>query len=218
MNKYISTLGVKGDYEFTDVLGTDPDLLAMVPQPVLAVLLLFPISEASEKHRHAQAEEVDKKGQKVSEKVWYIKQTVGNACGTIGLLHAIGNNQNKVQLVEGKFFKNFFGRTATQTPAARAEALEADTEIEVAHQHTAAEAKSKVDHKINDNLHFNAWVCVDGGMYELDGRKRFPIYHGPTTQANLLRDACVAIRREFMNRDPTDMRFNMVALARKQDD
>lgn len=27
----------------------------------------------------------------VSEKVYFMKQTVGNACGTIGLLHAVGN-------------------------------------------------------------------------------------------------------------------------------
>jgi len=217
MNKYISSLGVKGDFNFSDVYGTTPDLLAMVPQPVLAVLLLFPISEASEAFRKSQAEEVEKKGQTVSPNVWYIKQTVGNACGTIGLLHAIANNQTKVQLAENKFFANFLRRTRGQTPQQKASALENDTEIEVAHEKTAKEAKSKVDHKINDNLHFNCWVCVDGGLYELDGRKRFPIYHGPTTQANLLSNACRLIRTQFMDRAPADLRFNMVALARKDD-
>jgi len=132
-------------------------------------------------------------------------------------LHAIANNQTKVQLVENKFFANFFRRTRGQTPQQKATALENDTEIEVAHQQTAKEAKSKVNHKINDNLHFNCWVCVDGGLYELDGRKRFPIYHGPTTQANLLSNACRLIRTQFMDRSPNDMRFNMVALARKDD-
>jgi ubiquitin carboxyl-terminal hydrolase L3 len=28
----------------------------------------------------------------VSPSVWYTKQTVGNACGTVGLLHTIANN------------------------------------------------------------------------------------------------------------------------------
>ena len=33
-----------------------------------------------------------------SDKVYFMKQTVGNACGTIGLLHAIGNITSKIKL------------------------------------------------------------------------------------------------------------------------
>ena len=36
---------MKPDYQFVDVFGMDPDLLAMIPQPCRAMLLLFPINE-----------------------------------------------------------------------------------------------------------------------------------------------------------------------------
>jgi hypothetical protein len=102
------------------------DLLAMVPGPVIAVLLLFPITKATEEARKAEqgehavlpwaacvlsparclaacrsdfaltfgAAEIEVKGQQVSPSLYYMKQTIGNACGTIALLHAVANNRD----------------------------------------------------------------------------------------------------------------------------
>jgi hypothetical protein len=52
----------------------------------------FPVSEASEKHRAEEFEAITKSGQVVDPSVWHTAQTVGNACGTVGLLHAVLNN------------------------------------------------------------------------------------------------------------------------------
>ena len=43
--QYIHNLGVPSEWEFCDVFGTEPELLGMVPTPVLAVMLLYPINE-----------------------------------------------------------------------------------------------------------------------------------------------------------------------------
>lgn len=49
-----------------------------------------------------QEQEVKLKNQRqdVSPDVYFIKQTIGNACGTIGLIHAVGNNQTHLDFGE----------------------------------------------------------------------------------------------------------------------
>ncbi len=42
----MKNLGVKNDdYEFVEIIGFDEELLAFIPQPVIGVLLIFPITE-----------------------------------------------------------------------------------------------------------------------------------------------------------------------------
>jgi Ubiquitin carboxyl-terminal hydrolase, family 1 len=58
---------------------------------------------------------------------------------------------------------------------------------------------------------------VDGCLYELDGRKPAPVNHGATSPDTLLQDA-VEVVSQFMARDPTELRFTIVALAPVVDD
>ena len=54
LNKFTSELGLDvSQYSFHDVFGLDQDLLAFVPQPVLAMLLLYPITKDSEAAKRA---------------------------------------------------------------------------------------------------------------------------------------------------------------------
>jgi ubiquitin carboxyl-terminal hydrolase L3 len=46
-----------------------------------------------------------------------------------------------------------------------------------------------------------------------DGRKAFPINHGPTSADTLLEDACKVVR-QFMERDPEEVKFTIVALCK----
>ncbi|XP_057350570.1 ubiquitin carboxyl-terminal hydrolase isozyme L3 isoform X5 [Manis pentadactyla] len=67
-----------------------------------------------------------------------------------------------------------------------------------------------IDEKVD--LHFIALVHVDGHLYELDGRKPFPINHGETSDETLLEDA-IEVCKKFMERDPDELRFNAIALS-----
>jgi ubiquitin carboxyl-terminal hydrolase L3 len=68
----------------------------MVPQPVLAVLLLFPCSNNYEQFKAEEEARLTKLEQNISPNVYFIKQTIHNACGMIALLHSIANNEKIV--------------------------------------------------------------------------------------------------------------------------
>ena len=58
MNSFLRKLGVPADWEINDVFGLDPELLMMLPQPVLALMLLFPITDKYEEFAREQEEKM----------------------------------------------------------------------------------------------------------------------------------------------------------------
>ena len=70
----------------------------MIPKPVKAVILLFPVSENYEKYRKEAVKRIQEKGQKVSSDVVFFRQTIPNACGTIGLLHTLASNTDTIKI------------------------------------------------------------------------------------------------------------------------
>eukprot|EP00898_Chlorokybus_atmophyticus_P001266 jgi/Chlat1/213/Chrsp1S00212 len=199
---------------YCDVYGLDDELLAMVPSPAAAVLLLFPITPQSEAASREETERIRNNKQQVSEKVWFTRQTVGNACGTIGLIHSLANQpRDKIAFEPGSYFDGYFRKTQSMTPEERAQYLETDHSIEEAHAAAASTGDSAVpDADAPVDLHFVCFVCIDGSLYELDGRKPHPVNHGPSSPETLLKDAAKVIR-QFMDRSPESSNFNVIALA-----
>lgn len=91
----MNILGVPEKWNIVDVYGLDTDSLAWVPRPVLAVILLFPCSEKYYKYSEDQNKEIKEKGQVLAKDLFYLKQLVSNACGTVALVHSIGNNMDR---------------------------------------------------------------------------------------------------------------------------
>eukprot|EP01038_Epipyxis_sp_PR26KG_P005186 gene5186-7216_t len=216
MSSYCANLGFDTSlFSFQDVYSTEDWALQMIARPVVGVLMLFPVKEVSEQHRTQEALNIEENGQIVSPNVYYMKQTVGNACGTVGMLHAIANARPYVNIIPDSYLDKFFITTATMAPIEIAQYLENDDEIEVAHESFASEGQSEQQAGEVDN-HFICFSLVDGCLYELDGRKKFPINHGPSSNETLLEDACQVVKA-FMDRDPGELRYTIIALAKNPD-
>ncbi|KAF4320562.1 hypothetical protein BBO99_00005512 [Phytophthora kernoviae] len=220
MNNYVEKMGFPTDqFSFCDVLSTEEWALGMVPSPVVAVIMLFPIKPHTEEAAKQEAVRIEREGQTVSPNVYYMRQTVGNACGTVGILHAIGNMRHLVQLTPGSYLDKFFNKTKTKTPKEIAQYLEEDDEVrhylEETHGSAAEAGQSEQLETVDDpiNTHFVCFSHVDGHLYELDGRKKHPINHGPSSPTTVLPDACAEIKK-FMARDEGEMRFTILALAK----
>ena len=93
MTSLVQKLGLSSTLAFHDVYSLDdPSLLAFVPRPVHALLLVFPVSKTYEAQRVAEDSSLpDYSGSGSGEEVLWFRQTIGNACGMMGLLHSACN-------------------------------------------------------------------------------------------------------------------------------
>lgn len=220
LNDFVSKLGYDtSKYSFCDVFGLDEELLQMVPQPVVAVLFLFPVTKESEAAKEAEDQELKQQGYKPDPKVYFMKQTISNACGTIGALHAIANNKEKSTMTQGSFLNSFLTDSASMDPEQRGRFLEEPPQgapdIDKAHE-AAAQEGDTAPPALEDvvDLHFVALVNKNNRLVELDGRKSFPIDHGKTSDSTILQDS-VAVLKKFMANANT-IKFNLIALAKTE--
>ncbi|KAK9787504.1 hypothetical protein WJX73_009266 [Symbiochloris irregularis] len=217
INEFTQKLGLDtSKYSFCDVFGLDPELLAMIPQPCLALVLLFPITEATEAAKDKQEKELQGRDLKQPAGLFYMKQTIGNACGTIGVLHALGNHQQQLKFGEGSFLTTFMQDTAAMSPAERGAFLEnppsGGPDIDSAHAEAAQGGSTATPPaEANTNLHFVCLTYSDNRLFELDGRKQTPIDHGATSADSFLSDAARVVQEFIAASDSHN--FNVIALT-----
>ena len=97
MSDLVHKLGLSEKLSFHDVYSIDDtELLSFVPRPAYALLLVFPINQTYEGFREKEdSERPVYEGSGPHEEVMWYKQTIGNACGLIGLLHGVTNGAAK---------------------------------------------------------------------------------------------------------------------------
>uniref|UniRef100_A0A3B4BNW8 Ubiquitin carboxyl-terminal hydrolase n=1 Tax=Pygocentrus nattereri TaxID=42514 RepID=A0A3B4BNW8_PYGNA len=166
LNKVLGKLGVGAGWQFVDLLGLENEALSGVPTPCCALMLLFPLTQQHEEFRSKQS--VDS-----CQGVYFLTQTVVNSCGTVGLLHAVANNKDKMTFETGSTLNKFLEETAGMSPADRAKQLEKNEAIQKAHDEVAAEGQCRPEaDKVN--FHFITFVNVNGQLYEFGCCKGVP--------------------------------------------
>lgn len=97
----------------------------------------------------------------------------------------------RLELQDG-IFKTILKDSKNLTPEQRGEMLlkvNSNSEaykLIAAHQELAMEGQTEANPDEKVNHHFVAFVEKNGHLYELDGRKDFPVNHGPTCQDTFL--------------------------------
>lgn len=196
-----------------DVWSLDKDCLETMQQPILALILLFPCTDEYYKFRDQQFEQIKAKGQTIGPNVYYMKQVVPNACGTVALIHSVANNKTQINLGDG-FLKQFIEDTLHLDPVKRGQMLEKAENIISLHKQIAQEGQTEAPQPETPvNNHFVAFVQVDGSIYELDGRKEFPINHGPIPKPEAFLERAVEVCKEYIKRQPDNVQFSVVALG-----
>lgn len=195
-----------------DVWSLDQECLETIPAPVLSVILLFPCTEQYYKFRDQQFEDIKTKGQTISPNLFYMKQVVENACGTVALIHAVANGQEHLHLKDG-FLKQFLEQAKDLSASQRGELLEKAEDIINLHKSIAQCGQTEApEPECPVNYHFVAFTQKDGCMYELDGRKECPINHGPISDSEFLQKSA-QVCKKYIERQPDAVQFSVVALS-----
>ena len=227
MTSLVHNLGLSSTLSFHDVFSIDdPDLLAFIPRPAHALLLVFPVSDTYEKFRHAEdAEKPEYTGSGEDEDVIWYKQTIGNACGLIGLLHGVSNGQARTYIQSGTDLDKLVKRAVTLEPKARAELLEDTEALETASQAAATSGDSAVpDANDSVDLHYVCFVKGNNGhLWEMDGRRKGPLDRGELAAEDdvLSEEALNKGVRAFLKREEEagggELRFSLITLAEALD-
>lgn len=210
MTSLLHRLGLSKALQVHDVYSvTDPELLAFVPRPALALLLVFPVSAVYESQRMAEDAPLPPyDGSGPGEPVVWFRQTIRNACGLMGLLHAVSNgpargyvgkllqekrhsspreldktpwtNPPLPQTESGSDLDKLIKEAVPLAPAERSKLLEQTSSLASAHQEAASQGDTAAPDAQDDvDLHYVCFVKTnDGTLWELDGRRKGPIARG----------------------------------------
>jgi len=186
---------------------------------LLVIVPLTPAWSADREAEDAGKGEYEGKGEK--EPVIWFKQTLGHACGSIGLLHCCLNGAARGQITPDSFLSKLLTEVTPLGMDDRAKHLYDSTTFENLHQSVASLGDTAPPSASDgDKLgqHFVAFVKGDDGhLYELEGSRKGPLDRGFLGDEDVLSPKAIALGfgrvMELEKASGGDLRFSVTALA-----
>ncbi|KAJ5609885.1 Ubiquitin carboxyl-terminal hydrolase [Penicillium herquei] len=179
LSRLCKNIGISRRLIFHDILSTSPDLLASIPRPVHAIILLVhaPIYHAARSSIEPTIPECKDSG--ISKPIIWMKQTIGHACGLMALLHCVFNLKDGRYLVPESALAKIRDKSIELEPTESAKLLYDSEFLEAAHMDAAAQGSSAAPSPHDDNHHhFVGFVQTPGGVWELNGGMNGPLRRG----------------------------------------
>ncbi|GEQ67715.1 hypothetical protein JCM33374_g1380 [Metschnikowia sp. JCM 33374] len=212
-NALAHKLGLSPVLSFHDVYSvSDPDLLAFLPQPVMGLMMLFPITASYEAYRKSE----DAKAANNSKNVTWFKQTIGNGCGLYALLHLLSNLPRDFIVQDSVLNKTLLSQitatTSVEEAAALVEQLEQSIQLDSNYGSQGQTEAPAVGDSVE--FHFIAYIKgSDNHLYELDGRRSGPVDLGQSVDgAHILDDAKLVEKIQFYMDSTEEKQRNNFAL------
>ncbi|KAI0398821.1 ubiquitin carboxyl-terminal hydrolase, family 1 [Xylaria palmicola] len=219
-SRLIHLLGAPKSLVFEDVLSLDePHLL---PRPALALILIFPTTDYDGTPNIATDLSEDENSLRGSNEdmIWF-KQTINNACGLYGILHALSNSSARDLLDPSSSIAGLIRDCIPLAPQDRALAIEHSYDLEVAYSSVAKQGGSTVPSNAEDEVDFH-YVCFvrsprNSHLYELDGDRPGPIDTGVVLgpENDLLTENGVNFVRQYIEQGKGNANFGLMALLQK---
>lgn len=109
---------------------------------------------------------------------WHTRQDFYHICGTIALLHVLGNVQ--APLKAGSALATFYADTKNDDSASRCSKLRQNEAIATAHTKYASLGDSVIPEPDEVSAHYVALVPLNGRIIDLNGAAKYPMDRGPT--------------------------------------
>jgi len=211
MNQMLWSIGVDPLWQIIDVCGLERDSLDFIARPVAALIL------CSQLFYDVQRINDDNHDNEDSD-IYFMRQTIGNACGTIALIHAIANNRHQIELKDNCLVKRFLDSTHSMTAEERGVKLSLDSDMCLAHRMAGESALNQTTIP-NDSMpishHYITLVEINSNIYELDGRLTRPYNRGRTSKQSFVYDAA-NVCQQYIAKDPNNLNFSVLALVKNQ--